>query len=263
MTRTRPAIDIFDRRDPLTASFLGSLTLHACLLAIYLLVRFWAAERGEAFGDPHPSGGPAYAVSPTKTIPIPQKQAPPNPVAHDTESLAPTAPAEKTAEKPPPMVPPPLDAFQLPDKTKPQKQQSQQQKYVVPAPPNQVFSQTPQAVSNPMYSAPQTGAGQVGIGPNTLLGSRFGAYAQIIRERLAQSWQTNGLNARSQNAPSVVSFHILRDGTVRDARIVQSSGNVEIDNSALRAVYNANPLPPLPQQVSENDILAEFTFNLR
>jgi TonB family protein len=125
-----------------------------------------------------------------------------------------------------------------------------------------VYSRTPQAVSNPMYAAP-AGAGQVGIGPNSVLGSRFGAYAQIIRERLAQNWMTNGLNARSQNAPAVVSFHIMRDGSVRDPRVVQSSGNYDIDNTALRAVYNSNPLPPLPPQVGENDILAEFTFNLR
>jgi protein TonB len=113
-----------------------------------------------------------------------------------------------------------------------------------------------------MYSAP-SGAGQVGIGPNTLLGNRFGAYAQLIRERLAQNWATNGLSGRTQSAPAVVSFHIMRDGSVRDPRIVQSSGNPEIDNTALRAVYGSNPLPPLPPQVADNDILAEFTFNLR
>ena len=258
-------LDILDQRDSLTLPFIGSIILHGCIVAVFFMSWFWLKDTGEAFGDPHPSGGQAYAVSPTKTIPIPQKEAPPNPVAHDTESLVPTAPAEKEQKQPPPpMVPPPLDAFQIPDKIKPQKQPPQQkQNYQVPAPPNQVYARTPQAVSNPMYNAPQSGAGQVGIGPNTLLGSRFGAYAQLIRERLAQNWQTNGLSGRVQNAPVVVSFHIMRNGSIRDPRIVQSSGNPEIDNTALRAVYNSNPLPALPAQVSDNDILAEFTFNLR
>jgi TonB family protein len=256
-------LDILDERDPLTLPFIGSLILHGSVVALLFLYWYWSGLTTETFGDPNPSGGPAYAVSPTKSIPIPQKDAPPNPVAHDTESLVPMAPEEKKVEeKPPPMVPP-KDAFEIPDKIKPKKEQPQpQQKYAVPAPPNQVYSHTPQAVSNPMYAAP-AGAGQVGIGPNSVLGSRFGAYAQIIRERLAQNWMTNGLNARSQNAPAVVSFHIMRDGSVRDPRVVQSSGNYDIDNTALRAVYNSNPLPPLPPQVGENDILAEFTFNLR
>ena len=127
-------------------------------------------QKRETFGDPNPSGGPAYAVSPVHTIPIPQREAPPNPVAHDTESLVPTAPEkEKEVEKKLPE--PAKDAFQIPDKPKPQKEQPRpQQKYTPPAPPNQVYSQTKQAVSNPMYAA-QAGSGQVGIGPNSVLGT--------------------------------------------------------------------------------------------
>jgi protein TonB len=256
-----PTIDILDERDPLTLPFIGSLIVHGCVIAVFFMGWFWLKQKPDALGEPNPSGGPAYAVSPTKTIPIAQREAPPNPVAHDTESLVPTAPAEKEAEKKQPE--PPKDAFQIPDKLKPQKEQPHpQQKYTPPAPQNQVYSRTPQAVSNPMYAA-QAGAGQVGIGPNSVLGNRLGWYAQLIRDRLAQNWQTNGLNARMQSAPAIVNFHILRDGSIRDPKIVQSSGNPEIDNTALRAVYASNPLSPLPPQVAENDILAEFTFNLR
>jgi TonB family protein len=254
-------IDILDERDPLTLPLIGSLVVHGCVIAVFFLGWFWLKQAPDALGEPNPSGGTAYAVSPTKNIPIPQRDAPPNPVAHDTESPVPSAPAEKEAEKKEPA--PTKDAFEIPDRLKPKKEQpQQQQKYTQPAPPNQVYSQQRQAVSSPMFGA-QAGAGQVGIGPNSLLGTRLGWYAQLIRDRLAQNWQTNGLNTRSQSTPAVVSFHILRDGTIRDPRIVQSSGNPEIDNTALRAVYASNPLNPLPPQISENDILAEFTFNLR
>ena len=255
-------MDILDERDPLALPFLGSLIVHGCVIAVFFLGWFWLNEKTETLGDPNPAGGPAYAVSPTKSIPIPQPEAPPNPVAHDTESLVPTAPEkEKEVEKKQPE--PPKDAFEIPDKRKPQKEQPHpQQKYLTPAPPNQVYGQTQQAVSNPMYAA-QAGAGQVGVSPNSVLGNRVGWYAQLIRDRLAENWQTNGLNARMQSTPAVVSFHILRDGSIRDPRIVQSSGSLEIDNTALRAVYASNPLRPLPPQVTENDILAEFTFNLR
>jgi protein TonB len=254
-------LDILDERDPMTLPLIGSLIVHGCVVAMFFLGWFWLKQSADILGEPKPSGGQAYAVSPTRTIPIPQRDAPPNPVAHDTESPVPSAPAEKPVEKKEPL--PQKDAFQIPDKIKPQKEQPRpQQKYTPPAPPNQVYSDTRQAVSNPMYGA-QTGGGQVGIGPNSPLGNRLGWYAQMIRDRLAQNWQTNGLSTRSQAAPAVVSFHILRDGSIRNPQIVQSSGSPEIDNTALRAVYASNPLNPLPPQIAENDILAEFTFNLR
>jgi TonB family protein len=144
----------------------------------------------------------------------------------------------------------------------PKDQPKQLQKYTPPPSPNQVTARTPQAVANPMFGGP-SGGGQVGISQNSVLGNRLGWYAQLIRDRLAQNWQTNGLDAHSQTSPAVVSFHILRDGSIRDPKIVQSSGNLNIDNTALRAVYASNPLTALPPQISENDILAEFTFNLR
>ena len=210
-------IDILDERDPLTLPFIGSLVVHGCVIAVFFLGWFWLKQAPDALGEPNPSGGTAYAVSPTKNIPIPQRDAPPNPVAHDTESPVPSAPAEKEAEKKEPA--PTKDAFEIPDRLKPKKEQpQQQQKYTQPAPPNQVYSQQRQAVSSPMFGA-QAGAGQVGIGPNSLLGTRLGWYAQLIRDRLAQNWQTNGLNTRSQSTPAVVSFHILRDGTIRGIHI--------------------------------------------
>jgi TonB family protein len=104
----------------------------------------------------------------------------------------------------------------------------------------------------------------VGVGPNTPLGdNRLGWYAELIRQRIAQNWATNGLDARSQMTPAMVGFTILRDGHVRDARVLQSSGNPNIDNTALRAVLQADgTLPPLPPQVTESSISAQFTFNL-
>jgi len=43
-----------------------------------------------------------------------------------------------------------------------------------------------------------------------------------------------------------ISFTINRDGSITDAKIEQSSGNGTADRSALRAVLETSPLPPLP-----------------
>ncbi|MBV8069897.1 MAG: cell envelope integrity protein TolA [Acidobacteriaceae bacterium] len=253
-------LDILDQRDPLAAPFLGALLIHAGVVALLFFGWFWMNRPKSTLGDIHPAGGPAYAVSPVHTVPIPQREATPNPVANDTQSMVPSAPAKQEVEK---KVAPEKNAFEVPDKFKKQAERPQkQQQYTQPPPPNQVFSHSRQALSNPMY-APQSGGGQVGIGPNSPLGSRLGWYAELVRQRIAQNWHTSGLDMRSQTSPAIVSFFIMRDGTVRDPKIIESSGNPNIDSTALRSVYDSSPLPPLPAQVSESYISAQFTFNLR
>ncbi|MGH9583825.1 MAG: TonB family protein [Bryobacteraceae bacterium] len=254
-------LDILDEKDPLRGPLVGSLLLHAAIVGVLLFYWYVINRPRASFGEQNPGGGPSFSVSPVKSIPIPQQQAPPNPVAHDTQATVP-APAAKqtTVEKQPEK-----SVVELQEKRQRKKETRhprQQQHYVQPAPPNQVYSRSAPAVSNPMYAGP-SGSGHVGLGPNSPFGTRLGWYAEIVRQRIAQNWSTNGLYAASQMSPAIVGFTIERNGSVRNIQIVQSSGNPSIDNTALRAVYKANPLPPLPSQVSGNSISAQFTFNLR
>lgn len=255
------AVDILDERDPIAPAFVGSVLLHGGVVALLVFGWIWMNRAREALGEPNAAGGPAYAVSSVSKIPITPSDAPQNPVAADTKSTLPVAPAKENVEKQPPV--PDEKAIEIPDKMRKQAPlPTHQQQYRQPAPHNQVFSRNQTAVSSPLYGGP-SGAGQVGIGPNSPLGTRLGWYAEIVRQRIAQQWLTNGLDSSSQVSPAVVSFTILRDGSIRDVRVVQSSGNPNIDNTASRAVYQANRFPPLPPQIAENSITAQFTFNLR
>lgn len=255
-------IDILDRKDPLALPFFASLVIHGAFVALLCVGWFWIERSHTRFGDVNAGGGPAFTVSPVHNIPIPRREAPPNPVAFDTQSMVPEAPTlPQKLPKPPP---PPKNAVEIPQKNVPKPQRPQQQRHFVqPTSPNQVYSHIPRAMSNPMYGGP-AGSGRVGIGPNTPLGdNRLGAYAGLIRDRIAQNWQTGGLDERSERAPAVVSFVILRDGSVREVRLMASSGNPNIDDTAIRAVYAASPFPPLPPQVFDSSITAQFTFSLR
>jgi protein TonB len=254
--------DILDERDPIAFPFLGSIFLHCGVVAILFFGWYWMNARRENFGEPNPAGGPAYTVSAVQNIPIPQPDAPQNPVASDTKSLVPTPPFPQDLQRK--LSLPDKNAFEIPERKKRENPRPQRRQQYVPkpAPPNQVYSDTRQALSNPMYGS-QSGAGQVGIGPNSPLGSRLGFYAELVRQRIAQNWNTNGLDARTQSSAAIISFYIMRDGTIRNPQVVQSSGNPSIDNTALRAVYNSSPLPQLPPQVTDSYISAQFTFNLR
>jgi len=121
-------------------------------------------------------------------------------------------------------------------------------------------TQAPAAVS-PTFQKP--GSGNVGVGQNSTLGDRFGAYADLVVQRVTEKWQTSGL-AGLRTAPMViVSFDILRDGSVRNVQIAQRSGNSTLDYSAQRAVMDAGPFPPLPPAYERNEANVELRFLLQ
>ncbi len=117
-----------------------------------------------------------------------------------------------------------------------------------------------QLASN-MYSAPQS-SGPVGIGQNTTLGFRFGAYQKLLQEKIAKAWNTGGINL--QTAPQVtVAFEILRNGSIRNLRIIKPSGNYALDNSIERAVTEASPFPELPTGFERNSANVEMNFQYK
>jgi periplasmic protein TonB len=254
--------DILDERDPIRFPAVGSVLLHGGLVAVVFLYTYWVRQLQPDLGSEQLSGG-AYSVSSVKTIPLPQQEAPANPVANDSTSPVPSAPEKVRVEKKV-LETPVKNAFEIPKEKKPPKQDIKprvESKYAPPPPDNQVFSSVKQAVSNPMYSAP-AGGGGVGVSGNTVLGTRYGAYAELLRQRITQAWQRNGLDGRSQRDPAIVGLTIMQNGTVRDVRLVQTSGNPAIDNSALRALYQANPLPPLPAGLGAS-FAVQFSFDLK
>jgi len=56
---------------------------------------------------------------------------------------------------------------------------------------------------------------------------------------------------------------LIRDGSVRNVHVIQTSGNQTLDYSAQRAIYDASPFPALPAGYERNDATIEFWFELR
>jgi len=55
----------------------------------------------------------------------------------------------------------------------------------------------------------------------------------------------------------------MRDGTVTNVKMMQSSGNRSVDNSALRAILSSSPVSALPSGYSGNNVTVEFWFEFR
>jgi TonB family protein len=235
-----------------------SVLAHAAIVAALLVSG--ALTSTEKFGSPHASSG-AVGVNAVSTIPIPHKQGPQNPLAHNTESPVPTV-----VEKPHPQakaVEP--DAIPIPnkfEKTKKQPKAPAPTAYKAPTPykDNQLYSHAPQATTSPMFG--MKGSGGIDIGPQSVLGSRFGAYVDLMHDRISQHWNT----ADVRSLPSqkcAVTFTIARDGTVSNVQVSQPSGNYLLDTSAKRAVLDSNPLPALPREFPRNEATVELWFQVQ
>jgi len=255
-----PHADILDQHDSLRNPLLGSVALHAGLAGLAILYATVLVTKHDSFGSAAAGGG-AIEIGAVSTIPLPSHTGRPNPIANPTESQAPLPPPEKVQHKEIPKPEPnavPLGRQKL----KPQPQEQPKRKWTDnwAKKANQVYSTEGPALSNPMYQ--MRGGGSIGVGPG-VFGERFGAYAALIAQRVAQQWQTAGLDPRSQAQPAMVTFDIQRDGSVSNVFLMQRSGNFTIDASAQRAIIQAGPFPPLPAGFGRSSATVELTFNLR
>jgi len=252
--------DILDEQDSLRGPFVQSILLHVGVAALLLVSGLQYERSHEYFGSASTQNGSAVQVNAVKSIPLPSRAGPLNPVANPSESVVPQAPKPEPKKQ----VKVPEKAIPLKSrlaKEQPKHQVTQRFRPPEPLPANQVLSNVPQAAISPMFE--KSGTGGVGVAPNNVFGNRFGAYADLVIRRVTEKWQTNGL-AGLRTAPVVViTFDILRDGSVRNAKVAQSSGVSALDYSALRAVMDAGQFPPLPQGFDRSEAGVELQFQLQ
>lgn len=90
-------------------------------------------------------------------------------------------------------------------------------------------------------------AGQIGLS-----NFPYQYYLQIIRDRISSNWFTSlvdpGVEGTLQTA---VYFRIFRNGTISNVEVRESSGVRTFDSSAVRAIMNSAPFPPLPADYGE------------
>jgi len=88
--------------------------------------------------------------------------------------------------------------------------------------------------------------GGTGIGnPNA-----FNAYKAKIRQKLERN-KKYPPSARSRKISGVVkvSFIIIRDGSIRSPKLVESSGEQILDDEAMALLARVSPLPPIPDSI--------------
>ncbi|MGH9867520.1 MAG: TonB family protein [Candidatus Polarisedimenticolia bacterium] len=186
------------------------------------------------------------------------------------------AEAARRAQKPAPdPTTPPLEArpktkAKKPEPQKPEKPSPPQPKPEPEKPaPEQSEEPPPEPVEEPKPDQPDHGitfGGSTGPGGVPSIGSSafpYDYYRSSLVSILQSNWRRpvapEGL---TQTLTARVQFTILKSGIVQDPRLVERSGNDALDQSALRAVYDSNPLPPLPFQYGHASVSAEVVFEL-
>jgi len=254
--------ELLDERDSLRAPVLKSVLLHGALFATVTGFAHMNGVARDRFGDPNSLGGGSVAIQPVSTVPLVRAQGRENPLARDTESQVPAPP--KPEVKPAPKEDP--EAIAIKGRQKKQSRPQAARTQNLPpqtSRPNQLYSSTGAGASSPLFGGPM-GSGGVGLSAGNPFGNRFGYYAQILRERVAQRWNLSQVDPRITSAPPViVVFELNRDGSVRSLRILQRSGIPALDYACQRAIADASPFPALPSGFERDSANIEFWFQLK
>ena len=252
--------DLWNEPQPIGGSFAGSLLMHAAIAGGLLAYSMFFAFNHHEWGSNVTAG--AIQASMVNAIPLPQTQPPSdNVLATETPSPAPAPPVPKAAPIPPPdAIPIPIKA--TPPVKKAEKPAPTPTKRVPPPPPTpNKAAYGEQAGLRVAMSSTQTRNGTVSIAvENGDFGSRFGWYVEVVKRKVAENWLTQEVDPQGFGRKVYVTFQVMRDGSVSNVRVAQSSGDATLDYSALHAVQRIDTFGPLPAGYAGSYLNVDYYF---
>lgn len=165
-----------------------------------------------------------------------------------------TPPPRPVAPPPAPATPPPVRAPEAPRVAAPQ------------APPPAPVPATVVAVKpgvepirlgRPDSTVPATGSIALDVADFP-----FTYYLRQIQAKISERWSPPRTTAAGGER-AIIFFEIGRDGQIKEPKLERESGNALYDQSALRAVMEASPFPPLPPEFKAPSLRVHFGFEFR
>jgi TonB family protein len=248
--------------------FTYSLMLHAGLVAV-LVASILFHWHGQTWGDQGSTTEGAVQVKLTSSSSLAALPMPTPPVIEDSKTFDPTNTIYKETPQPkPPELP--KDVIKIPkmekEKPRPIEHKSRVMDNKNPPPPNTVAQNGGQPKLQTGYSqvptnGPAVATVQAANGGD--FAGRYPAYVAAMIRKISQNWNQSTIDPAARGSRSIratATFTILKDGTVKDIRISDSSRNSSFDNSGLRALYDASPMPPLPSDYNGSYLTVTFDF---
>lgn len=254
-----------DRRETLGGMLATSVALHAMLFVAAFAYASLGLRFGSGWGKTWGTGGAirVNAVASLPGVPLP------TPTLATLNTLATQNPGLYRSEPTPRLEPPP-NAEPIPKfkeavaPEKPIRINKRIQHPTAPPPENAIpYGLGGKPSMNYSQFVNAAGGGGLNFGEGDF-GERFGWYVDAVRNRVSSNWLLSTISPALLTAPRVYAqFDILRDGTITNVEITESSGVAEVDRSALRAVLASNPLAPLPPGYSGSKVTVEFYFDFQ
>ncbi|HEV8376665.1 MAG TPA: TonB family protein [Candidatus Polarisedimenticolia bacterium] len=219
-------------------------------------------------GSPGPreASPPAAKVSPPappapKPAPAPPPKAKPQPAIKIPMKVSPKALKPKVAPKPVPSTKPKAR------ETKAEPTSAREESAETPEPPRAQKAGTggDGAGSAPSGSLGGQGSGTGGGGSGGIVDDpafQFGWYVSNIQAIVSRNWSQPLKPEITGSLVAVVHFRIHKDGRVDEIVLERTSGDSVLDRSAVRALQDSSPLPPLPFQWSKESIGFRFEFEI-
>jgi protein TonB len=249
--------------DALKRFVIASLALHLALL-IGAAIKVYFDHSGEGWGGDQ-GAITVGVVGSVPAIPLPHSE---------VETASRVVDESKGLYKAEPKPVPPPDATPIPkfERNKPPKYISNPSKLLenpTPPPSNAIPYGGGGAPTVPASSfavgsgATKAALSFAGLGGGDF-GSRFSWYVEGVQRRISGNWLQSSVDPSLAYAQRVVVvFTILRSGQVTNVQVTHSSNNASVDNSAVRAVMESNPLAKLPAEYSGSSVNCEFWFDYK
>lgn len=95
--------------------------------------------------------------------------------------------------------------------------------------------------------AVETGEAGTGGASSGFMSIKHKMYYNLIWQRIRSAWVLpEGALGGKKDLETIIAIRIAKDGRIEDIQFEKKSGHPQLDESALRAIKKANPLPPLP-----------------
>jgi protein TonB len=205
---------------------------------------------------PAPRPAPLPKPTPPQAEPVPAARPAP-PVEREGDLLpSPTraTPGEQAARPPAPVAPaaPPAPAPSPPSTTR-----SRPPPDLVPSWDSEVYA----PYTAPRAGAPDLDAAGRRVIPLDTADDRFISYFLSIKRQIEYIWDYPQRAAeRGEHGDCIIQFTILKDGRVRDIKLLRSSGFPDLDREALNAVADGAPYNPIPPRLATDELVVTGTF---
>lgn len=104
-------------------------------------------------------------------------------------------------------------------------------------------------------------AGSASQPGSTEMNAQMRAYYALVWSRIKGKWALPQGILPGEVLETVIDLTILRNGAVTQVNFEKRSGNSYFDESAMKAIRKASPLPPLPAWIGENSLGIGIRFH--